>query len=80
MTQDRVFKIEKGVLVPPLVRNKQGVGGRNRPVYPFALMDVGDSFYSEIKPSSPARHYANKHGVQFLIRAEGSGYRIWRTA
>jgi hypothetical protein len=52
--------------------------------YPFAAMDIGDSFFTEIKPSSlrgAAVAFSKRHDprIKFAVRAEDNGARIWRT-
>ncbi len=57
---------------------------RGRPAkYPFATMEVGDSFLSPepVARMSPAASYAGKRGgMRFTVRAEGAGARVWRIA
>jgi hypothetical protein len=67
------FEIEKGVPVSPRVRTHK---------YPFASMEIGDSFYSEGKTTAAllqaARHVRRHKGFEFKARQEGDGARIWR--
>ena len=55
-----------------------------RDKYPFARMEVGDSFLI-INPDwvknlrSAAHMYAKRHpGVKFTVRRHGAGWRVWR--
>lgn len=50
--------------------------------YPFAQMEVGDSFFvpedeAMSLPSSASR-FGTRCGVRFTIQVWGSGYRCWR--
>jgi len=66
--------IEKNV---PISKKASG-----RPiVYPFHKMDVGDSFFCEVKRSTlaPSAAAAGKRlNAKFSVRAEGKGFRVWR--
>lgn len=49
--------------------------------YPFAEMEVGDSFWHTKRTQSSAAMYAAKHkGFKYAERAEGKGFRLWRIA
>ncbi len=53
--------------------------------YPFNMMQVGDSFYTDLKATSLrslATHYAKRENgtVKFAVRIEGDGSRVWRVA
>ena len=50
--------------------------------YPFAKMEVGDSFFSENKAAQSSAHVfaRRRKGMKFVTRAEGQGIRIWRVA
>ena len=68
----RVIKIQKDVPMD-FAKNK----------YPFAEMEVGDSFFakkSEVdKVRSAASHHSKRHGGgRFTTRAVRGGYRCWR--
>lgn len=66
------IKIEKGVPVPP---------GRDK--YPWADMDVGDSFFvatDKVENFKRNVYAKNRNGKMFTARAEGNGVRVWRTA
>lgn len=75
-----MISIDKGIPVP---KNNRG-----RPAkYPFASMDIGDSFVSDgdgsntsgCKAYNAARQYGRAHGMKFSGRKEGEGkVRIWR--
>lgn len=71
------IQIDKDLPIP--------TGGRGRPAkYPWADMEVGDSFLSpDQAPNtmSNVRLKAEKRtGFKFTTRAEGDGTRIWRIA
>ena len=70
-----MFKVEKGVQMPP---------AKTRNVYPFSRMAVGDSFVvpPEIryKVDAAARSFGIKHGCRFSTRKDGDQVRIWRSA
>lgn len=69
------IKIEKGV---PLPKRR----GTKRSKYPFADMEVGDSFFfSETRErvSAAARAYGARTKKKFASRVDGDGCRIWRT-
>lgn len=66
------MKIEKGV---PMPKNKRATK------YPFAEMEVGDSFY--VEPDNGSIHaaaswYGKRNNKKFATRKEGEGRRIWR--
>lgn len=73
------LKIEKNVPIP---KSHQG---RNRtPGYPFAAMQVGDSFFVRCKDKaelnrvrSAAAIHANKTGSKFKTRTVDGGIRVW---
>ena len=66
-----MYEVEKGIEMP-LKRNG----------YPWASMEVGDSFeYPTEKRntiSSCSNTYAKKHGVKFACRQVGDTSRCWR--
>lgn len=70
-----MFKVEKGVQMPP---------SKTCNVYPFSRMAVGDSFVvpPEIryKVDAAARSFGIKHGCRFSTRKDGDQVRIWRIA
>lgn len=66
------IKIEKGVPIPD-----------RRGKYPWADMDVGDSFFVATDKVENFRRNVygkNRNGKKFTARAEGNGVRVWRTA
>ena len=69
------FQIEKSIPTPTT---------RTGTKYPFASMDVGDSFYAGPRDMEGARvssyAYANRHNVKFRTGREGDGLRVWRIA
>jgi hypothetical protein len=70
-----LYAIERGVPLPPREPNE----------FPFAGMDVGDSFLvtdsdSFASARAAASQYARIHGVKFTARAVADGLRVWRTA
>ena len=77
------FKIEKGVEMPRTNFGRGGSGSASK--YPFAKMEVGDSFQFECNDDdynrirSAAYMHKRKRGYIFAFRkiAEGS-YRCWR--
>lgn len=69
-----MFKIEKNVPLP--------TGPHGNTKYPFASMQVGDSFFADGLPNSArvaAYSAARRHGITLVTKREGTGYRIWRT-
>lgn len=75
------FKIEKGIPVAS--------DGHRRTKYPFAEMDVGDSFFIDNvqlrdrtyeSVLGAARGYGHRHNKKFKQRIENNGVRIWRIA
>lgn len=69
-----MFKIEKNVGLPAGARAS----------YPFAQMEVGDSFMAPNVPPKTlyqsAFSHSRRHGKKFVVRAEGAGARCWRVA
>lgn len=67
------FLVEKGIPVPRV---------SGRAVYPFPLMEVGDSFSIDGKErvAAAASVFGKRHGVKFSLRKDGEGYRVWRVA
>lgn len=77
------MKLEKNIPLPE-------TRGR-RPTYPFAEMEVGDSFEVEIIGREPlqrarnrafnaARQHGLLHGKKFAVRTFADSARIWRVA
>jgi hypothetical protein len=76
MTQNAIT-IDKGIPMPP-----RRHGGRHIR-YPFAEMEVGDSFFHAGSASSveaAASSYARHSGKRFSARYVAGGVRIWRIA
>lgn len=70
-----MFKIEKNVALPKHARTSK---------YPFADMEVGDSFANPDTTRTAlytaAYQWAKQdgNGKKFIVREEGKGARIWR--
>lgn len=72
------IKVERGVPAPPRTAS--------RTKYPFADMEVGDSFFMSAafpehergRVSAAACAYAKKHGVKFSTKVFDTGVRTWR--
>lgn len=51
-------------------------------IYPFAKMEIGDSFYVDgknaMRVTSAASVYGKRRKKKFTIRTEGDGKRCWR--
>jgi hypothetical protein len=72
------FQIEKNV-APPTSR------GGGKALYPFADMNVGDSFFvpetiKRTNVQNAAYMYACRKNVKFSVRAVEGGLRVWRVA
>lgn len=67
------FEIEKGIALPQ-IKSSRGNG------YPFAEMEVGDSFITENKSvSASSIQFCKKNPDKaFTSRKVEGGYRIWR--
>jgi len=76
-TAKPTFQIEKGIPVPETP---------GRGLYPFADMDVGDSFFvggevsARSKAVSAASWFGKRNGLKFSCRNVDGGLRIWRVA
>lgn len=71
-----MFKVEKNIPVPER-RKRKGAS------YPFAGMEVGDSFACEqgdyARVQAAMRTYSYHHGsTKFVIRRTDNGFRCWR--
>ncbi|SDU13558.1 hypothetical protein SAMN05444156_2170 [Verrucomicrobium sp. GAS474] len=70
------FKIESGVPISPIYRSGRG------PRYPFADLQIGDSFFAKgCKPGTvgnAARSFGEPRGMEFVIRRVIGGTRVWR--
>lgn len=81
LASNETYVIEKGVPIP---KSGRGANQRGRSKYPFAQMDVGDSFpakkhYSTLKAS--ARLFVRAGGGKgraYIVRRTGDGCRVWR--
>ena len=65
---------------PPIDKNIPVPG-----LYPFAHMQVGDSFLllptmRRATVSVAAQRYGAKHGAKFTVRKVPEGFRCWRVA
>lgn len=77
--------ISKDIPIPDTFdRGEVGRRGR-RPKYPFATMQIGDSFLAEgdardtkWRAADAAYKIGRKLGRQFTARKEGQNVRIWR--
>lgn len=78
------FVIVKNIPVPNNIRSSRGS------MYPFGQLEVGDSFYCNVKKDSVynmALRWKKKiiksgskaKNWSFIVRTEGTGTRIWRT-
>jgi uncharacterized protein (DUF2249 family) len=68
-----MYEIEKGIPMPK--------SSEYEAKYPFAKMEVGDSFRVEERResvASAARSYGCRIGKKFSVRKEEGGMRIWR--
>jgi len=73
-----VFVIEKNIELPPK-RHARGPG--RACIYPFAHMQVGDSFVTDRKGAvQAARSWGKRREIKFSARKVQGGTRIWRTA
>lgn len=79
-----MFKIDKGVPLPPNSGNK-GKGSRK---YPFDDMQVGDSIFFETEYPNQRREllwsvltsYQKRNGMKYATRIVDGGVRVWRVA
>jgi hypothetical protein len=71
------FKIEDGYAIPA---SRQG--NTRRAKYPWADLDIGQSFFVEgallRSMSSTASHAGRRSGKKFIARAAEGGVRVWR--
>lgn len=75
------IKIDCGVPVPESGGRAHG----NTPIYPFATMEVGQSFWLEgsdgLRAWAAARSFKYRNRTwNYAIKRERTGLRIWRTA
>lgn len=84
-----MYEIRKNVPVAPHANTGHRRGGW-KPIYPFADMEVGDSFivpFEDRTPknvmrhriSSAAMHRKKTHGGNFTVRTTNDGIAVWRT-
>lgn len=70
------MKIDKDI---PMPTRRQGMG---RPAkYPFAEMEVGDSFFStetRNRLAAASSHAGSRHEMKFAILSVDGGFRVWR--
>jgi hypothetical protein len=74
------FKIEKNIPLSPS-------GSGRATLYPFAALDVGDSFLvpnadrrTQQKLSTCGQYHARRRGLKFATRSVDGGVRVWRVA
>ena len=78
-------KIETGIPIPP---SRQG---RKNHDYPYADLEIGQSFFAAPRPGKSIRqtaiylgamsaYYAKKTGRRFTLRVVEGGVRVWRFA
>jgi hypothetical protein len=72
-----VIEIEKGIKLPER-------SGANATKYPWAHMEIGDSFLMPTQKPSLARSGAcsagKRYGMKFRTAQEAGGIRVWRIA
>lgn len=72
MAEQQQFAIDKAVPMP---------APRNS--YPWASMEVGDSFHAKVeryKLNAAATAAGKTLGIKFSVRPDGDGFRVWRVA
>lgn len=65
-----MIQVEKKVPIP-----------KEREKYPFAQMEIGDSFWTLRNVASTAHSWSKNNArgkVRFITRREKKGFRIWR--
>lgn len=68
-----MIKIEKGKPITAI----QGRG--RKPLYPWAQMKIGDSFFAKVRNIGKSRFNAQiKYNAKFITRKEKGGLRVWR--
>jgi hypothetical protein len=76
-------KIETGIPIPPKKM------GKNQALYPYADLEIGQSFFAAPRPGKSIRqtamylsgmsaYYAKKTGRRFTSRTVEGGVRVWR--
>jgi hypothetical protein len=75
MEKRMTYQITKGLPIPKISAGRPAI-------YPFAVLEVGDSFFSDnqgvANVRSAACAFARNHKVRFIVRKEGEGARCWR--
>lgn len=80
--------IEKNIPIPSKPQGRGGPGPR-QPKYPWRELEVGDSFWLPDEPdhktlvsrvSACMTHQRKANGLEFTMRTEGAGIRVWRIA
>ena len=70
-----MFEIEKNIPLKQITA---------RASYPFAQMEIGDSFFAEgitvNRLTAAAALHKKAHGRSFSVRKVEGGYRVWRVA
>lgn len=80
MSKIVISEIESGIPIP----KRSGRGPALRIEYPFASMQVGDSFsvngidHSSVRVAA-GRYASAQDGWDYTTRSEGFGVRVWRT-
>jgi hypothetical protein len=71
---DEDIRIEKNIPMPVVKKQNK---------YPFAEMEVGDSFFVKGVKEATIRAYshvqARKLNRTYIVRAENEGVRVWRS-
>lgn len=80
--------VEKGIPLPPDIRTKKGPNKSIRIIWPFAEMEIGDSFLIPEGVDGQVAHKAvwktkydgrMPESYEFEIRVTEDGKRMWRT-
>lgn len=72
-----MIKIEKNI---PIHEKGKGIG-RCKTKYPFAQMEVGDSFFyvgKRMLVAQAACRFGKRNSMRFTTREENDGVRCWR--
>lgn len=70
-----MYKIEKDIKI-----EQRPISNGRECKYPFADMEVGDSFLADMKARTASRMYGVYHNKKFASRREGDKIRIFRIA
>ena len=69
------YQITKGLPIPKISAGRPAI-------YPFAALEVGDSFSAGNEEAGKVRRaasaFSRNHKVRFTVRKEGEGVRCWR--